>query len=168
MTPIQTTPIAIALVVCLAPSGVTAQDVFEPNDSFLEATPIAPDELPQTHTFHTEFDEDWFVFQAGAPGSFLFETKNLAPSTDTLVEFYNPGQSLPGPLFKVEEDRTAGSAIEVVTIVDIDHQLCYVRVRPSPISRLPHEFGPSASYEATLISVLNVCLFEAHVLNSRT
>lgn len=91
------TVIALALLMMLAlswrlPSTVQAAlciDPFEPDNSAAEASLIASDGVPQSHTLHMTGDQDWIAFDA-APGTvYTATTADLVLDTDTVLRLYD-------------------------------------------------------------------------------
>ena len=65
-------------------------DAYEPDDTCVQARPIATDGSVQAHTFHTAGDEDWAAFQAVGDTHYLIETITPADSrADVVLELYD-------------------------------------------------------------------------------
>lgn len=70
-------------------------DGYESDDTRGEATLIAKDGTPQTHTFHTPGDVDWIRFYARPGYYYTIQTSNLGDATDTVLTLYRNSETTP-------------------------------------------------------------------------
>jgi len=66
------------------------EDPFEPNNGPGEAGPFPFNASPQTLSFHTQADEDWFLFSAFAGAKYTITAANLSSGTDTILFLFQP------------------------------------------------------------------------------
>ncbi len=90
------TIIALAVVMLAAgwrlPSPAQATlciDSFEPDNNPAEASLIASDGVPQSHTLHTTGDQDWIAFDATQGNVYTATTFDLLLDTDTVLRLYD-------------------------------------------------------------------------------
>jgi len=79
---------ALLCIVAVLPSvGLAATaDPYEPDDSYLEATPIAVGDTPQQHSIYPEGDIDWVAITVEAGRSYAIETAAGAVPDDPTTE----------------------------------------------------------------------------------
>ncbi|HEY53574.1 MAG TPA: hypothetical protein G4N94_08970 [Caldilineae bacterium] len=65
-------------------------DPFEPNDDPGEGIPLSPNGSVQHLNFHTQADEDWFLFPAFAGAVYTITTSNLSNGADTIIFLFRP------------------------------------------------------------------------------
>jgi hypothetical protein len=94
-------------------TGVCLPDAHESDNGPLGAPLLATDGQTQTHTFcgdpilSTVGDQDWARFQAVAGASYLIQTTNLGPNSDTVLELYDRDAAT---LLALNDDFGAGGA----------------------------------------------------------
>jgi hypothetical protein len=72
----------------------TPPDVFESDNAAASAQNITTDGAPQTHTFHTEGDEDWAKFTATVGITYTIATTNTGGHADTILYLYGADGAL--------------------------------------------------------------------------
>jgi hypothetical protein len=75
-----------ATVLGLPSSGLS--DTFEPDDTEDAASTLTVG-VPQSHTFHTDGDDDYAKFTVVAGQIFTLTTSNLGPGVDTILTLYD-------------------------------------------------------------------------------
>jgi hypothetical protein len=63
-------------------------DQYEPDDTRGQANPISVGEV-QTHNRHVAHDRDWMYFEAQGGVTYVIETLNLGPESDTVLYLYD-------------------------------------------------------------------------------
>ena len=64
-------------------------DAFENDNSCAAASTLATDGSIQTHNFHVAGDQDWVQFSAVAGKTYVIETSNVGPRSDTMAFLYH-------------------------------------------------------------------------------
>lgn len=65
-------------------------DPYEPDDVYSQASTIGVGSTQVGHNFHYDGDNDWTKFYAESGTSYVIETLNLAPESDTILWLYAP------------------------------------------------------------------------------
>lgn len=78
----------------LAVTSGTGADVYEPDDTFSQATDIGTPPpgviaILRSHNFHVAGDNDWISFGATAGNDYIIETTNLGSASDTYMYLYD-------------------------------------------------------------------------------
>ncbi len=83
--------VILIVLFSLLPVAFAADDVYEPDDSYLNSTNIPVNGTWQTHNFSSSDDDDWLNFNASAGEYYLIQTRNLsAPGlTDIRLFLYD-------------------------------------------------------------------------------
>ena len=74
------------ILVCGGLGTVSAEDAYEPDGTYLDASTITIDGLPQSHSIDPAHDEDWLTFTLSEASVVLIETTGI--SGDTVVLLY--------------------------------------------------------------------------------
>jgi hypothetical protein len=72
------------------PTGIIFSDQYEPNNTFADATEIAPGQEFCDLTLWPTGDQDYFTFFAKRNFTYRVFTDNLDPGVDTILTVYNP------------------------------------------------------------------------------
>jgi YVTN family beta-propeller protein len=64
-------------------------DIYEPDNTYVDASAILANGAPQTHTFYPTGDLDWISFEAEAGRVYTSTTFNLVLDTDTVLRLYD-------------------------------------------------------------------------------
>lgn len=69
---------------------VIVPDIYEPDNSCLQARVFVVNGPPQSHNFHDSDDVDWVAFSAQPGYVYYIETHHLAPHADTVLYLFRP------------------------------------------------------------------------------
>jgi hypothetical protein len=114
-TPTRTpTPTSTATPTNTPPPG----DIYEPDNTCVQAYPVLPNGLSRTHTYHVPGDQDWVKFTAPARRTYILDVSNTGPAANPVALVYNACTGAPpldgvdnpfGPSLHLEWDGTAGT-----------------------------------------------------------
>jgi hypothetical protein len=71
----------------------TPPDAYESDNTYTSAKVITTDGISQTHTIHTEGDQDWVKFTATAGVNYVLMTANTGGHADTVLYLYDTNGS---------------------------------------------------------------------------
>lgn len=114
-------------------------DAYEPDNSADQASPIPTDGTAQTHNFHEAWDEDWTAFAATIGLTYVIETGNLGPESDTYLELIDTDGTT---LLAEDDDGGLGSASLITWTAPADG-VYFVRVYHFDGTR----FGDNTRYD---------------------
>jgi murein DD-endopeptidase MepM/ murein hydrolase activator NlpD len=100
-------------------------DLYEPDDSYVNALPLAAPALG--HTFWITTDVDWARFEAIGGSEYLLLTSRLGPRTDTVLALYG---GISATEFITEVDDTPGGLASRIGWTAPQSGTYYLRVRP--------------------------------------
>jgi uncharacterized repeat protein (TIGR01451 family) len=87
----------------------TDSDAYEPDGACSYANVIPTDGTPQAHNFDDEADVDWAYFHAISGTTYIIETANPGPGTDTVLELHAQCEAPP----LVVDDNAFGSGSRI-------------------------------------------------------
>jgi hypothetical protein len=108
-----------------------AADAFEPDNGALDARAITTNGAPQSHSFCAGADlgavgdQDWVRFDTLGGATYLIQTANLGPQSDTILEVYDRNMVT---LLTTNDDAGLGQA-STINFVAPSSATYYVRVK---------------------------------------
>ncbi|MBN1640902.1 MAG: pre-peptidase C-terminal domain-containing protein [Anaerolineae bacterium] len=103
--------------------GVCTLDAHEPDNGTFDAPVLVTDGEAQTHTFCADpalsgvGDQDWVRFEALGGASYLIQTANLGPNSDTVLNLYASDRST---LLASNDDHGAGTSSSISVTIPAD------------------------------------------------
>ncbi|MEM7532327.1 MAG: C13 family peptidase [Chloroflexota bacterium] len=122
--------------------GPIGGDAYEDNNQCANATPIEPDGIAQTHTFHTPNDRDWLTFTAPTDDFYLIDVSVPTGSlADVDLIYYSDCHS------GSKEDVNQRNAPGIKFHVDAEaNQQFFIKLKHVKIN----VFGPHVRYEISV------------------
>jgi murein DD-endopeptidase MepM/ murein hydrolase activator NlpD/N-acetylneuraminic acid mutarotase len=81
-------------------------DSVEPDDNYYLATAIQADGISISKTFDIAQDEDWLQWETITGTTYIFQTSELAPNVDTVIQLYD----VDGQTLLASDDNSGGGA----------------------------------------------------------
>ncbi|MEM7129847.1 MAG: trypsin-like serine protease [Chloroflexota bacterium] len=123
-------------------------DLYEPDNQLSDAEPITTDGTPQSHTFHTQSDQDWLSFPTVPNTEYILETGNLLGGADTVMALYNSD----GLWLASNDDGGSGYASRIQWTTSMSETL-YIRILEYASRFGSSDFGYDVSVSVTGTSV---------------
>lgn len=121
----------------LPPGG----DDYEPDDICADAKPIITDGTTQSHSFHQYADKDWVYFAATSGTTYIIQTSNVGPDTDTILELHDECEQPP----IAEDENPFGSTAQIIWTAPADGTY-YLKV----YNHDPEQYGEDAYYDLSI------------------
>ena len=102
-------------------------DAYEPDDTDADASPIATDGTPQSHTFHEITDDDWVTFEAIAGVTYSIETREGDAGIDTEMYLFDSDLN---ELDYSDDDHPAYDYCSYIEYTPTVDETLYVLVHP--------------------------------------
>lgn len=124
-------------------------DVYEPDNTYLQARTITVDGNAQTnHNFHIAGDNDWARFSAVAGNNYIIETLNLGSQSDTILYLYSTN----GTTLLASNDDSGGTLASRIVWSAPASGNYYIRVQHY-FSSL---YGPNTRYDLRVIGTTDL------------
>jgi subtilisin family serine protease len=117
-------------------------DAYEPDDDYSLANYISVNGTKQTHDFHVPGDHDWLKFNALGGSSYIIETSELGPESDTYLYLYKTDGTTE---ITHDDDSGVGLASKIIWNCSISGTY-FVMVRHYSLSA----FGPETRYNISV------------------
>ncbi len=88
--------------------NASCEDIYEPDDTFGDATSIIVNGAAQSHSFHEAGDQDWVKFTVTAGEVYTITTSNLDVGNDTRLRLYDTD----GTTQLLENDNCPGGGLD--------------------------------------------------------
>ncbi|MBN1281182.1 MAG: PKD domain-containing protein [Candidatus Thermoplasmatota archaeon] len=125
---------------------ISVGDVYEPDNTYTNATIIATDNTSQSHNFHVEGDQDWVSFDAVLNTTYLLRTFELGDECDTVLFLYDTN----GTTLLESDDNSGGGCASRIEWVCPTTGVYYAKAEQSNAS----VYGLFSTYSLA-VSIMN-------------